>query len=470
MSYLSQEGFEKLVNYIHNELDNTVKKNEQIELPNNLVYTNDLNIYAKKSEIPAAQDLSGYAKLNDLASYALVTSLNDYATKSQLNDYATTAALNTVAAKLNGVYHFKGSVNNLEELQAIQNPEEGDVYNIRNTGMNAAWDGERWDDFGSIVDLNGYVREEDVQAIALSELNRILYSGKSAIVSDYDAVNAMIANNEPEVEVTLNKSLILDKAISVPAGKDVTIDLGGNSITGNVQTLVNVAGGNVTLKNGNITGANRTAVVTGGELILDGANIVSTSDCAVSATGANSSVVVNNGKITAQEAGVLVTSGAALEINGGEIEGIDNGPIMGNGTSGQGNINVVMNNGTLIAHIQSAGYTACGVYMPNSGSFTMNGGEIISDGAGIVMRGGQVNLNGGKITANGAAGAVGKVGDSRIVVGSYAIVYDVDSKYPASDTLELNIANDMILEGTDGDVSVLPAGTTGNITDNRTNN
>jgi len=87
-------------------------------------------------------------------------------------------------------------------------------------------------------------------------------------------------------------------------------------------------------------------------------------------------------------------------------------------------MNVVMNGGTLIAHIQSAGYIACGVYVPNTGSFTMNGGEIISDGCGLCMRGGQVNLNGGSIIANGASGVEGKVGDSRVVVGPYAVVYD----------------------------------------------
>ena len=32
----------------------------------------------------------------------------------------------------------------------------------------------------------------------------------------------------------------------------------------------------------------------------------------------------------------------------------------------------VMNGGKLIAHISSAGYIACGVYMPNNGKFIMN--------------------------------------------------------------------------------------------------
>ena len=144
-----------------------------------------------------------------------------------------------------------------------------------------------------------------------------------------------------------------------------------------------------------------------------------------------------------------------------------NGSAAGSANDGT-NMHVVMNGGKLIAKIQSAGYTACGVYVPNSGSFIMNGGEIISDGAGLVMRGGKVTLNGGKITANGAAGATGKVGDSRVVVGSYAVVYDANSKYPAMDSLELIVGKDMILEGTDGDIqTILADGVEANITDNR---
>jgi hypothetical protein len=106
--------------------------------------------------------------------------------------------------------------------------------------------------------------------------------------------------------------------------------------------------------------------------------------------------------------------------------------------------------------------------MPNEGSFTMNGGEIVSDGCGICMRGGTVNLNGGSIVATGESGVAGKVGDSRVVVGPYAVVYDAQSRYPAVDSLELNIAEGMILQGTDGDIDIiLETGRSENINDLR---
>lgn len=358
-------------------------------------------------------------------------------------------------------------------LQAIEDPQPGDVYNLRDTGMNAGWTGTEWDEFGSVVDLTDYAKIEDIQAITNSELNKILYSGVSAIIVDIEGFKSMIENDEEEVSITLNKNLVLDSALNIPKGKTVIVDLDGKSISssGNTVALWS-SGGNIVLKNGSVS-AEASAIVirNGGSITVDNANISSATGNALSAT--DSTIIVNSGEVTSREAGILGLKNSNVTINGGTITGIDNCPMMGNGsaagTQNDGtNMNVVMNGGTLIAHIQSAGYAACGVYVPNSGSFTMNGGEIISDGAGIVMRGGQVNLNGGKITANGAAGATGKVGDSRVVVGSYAVVYDANSKYPAMNTLELNIGKDMILQGTDGDIqTILMDGVSANINDNR---
>ena len=484
--YLDQEGLERLVDYIQNELGDKVSKGDQISLPNDLVYEADLADYAKKSDIPEGQDLSEYAKTEDLADVVRdadiadvvrTSALADLATKAELEDYVTDDDLEALEAKVTGVYHFKGNVANLEALQQIEDPQEGDVYNIEDTGINAAWvvdenneNGGYWDEFGTQVDLSDYALKEEIQAMSIPTVDSILYGGKRAVVSDASGIAAMLTNEEPEVEIVLNKSISGVSTFTVPEGKSVTLDLGGNTLSGN--TVVYANGGEVTLKNGTISSssavkADPIQVVNGGKLTLDGAQVIGAKNNGISASGEGSEVVINSGSVTAQEAGIYPASGAKLTINGGTISCIDNGGVMGNGTPGKGNTEIVMNGGRIEGHITSAGYQACAVYLPNSGSFTMNGGEIVSDGAGIVMRGGQVNLNAGSVIANGPAGFVGKVGDSRVVVGSYAIVYDVDSKYPAMDTLELNIADGVVLQGTDGDISILPVNTTANITDNR---
>ncbi len=440
--YLDQPGLERLVDYLNTALANKANVGDIAVLPNDIVRQGDLDIYALKEDLENL-DVEGYA---------------------------TDADIERLEGLINGVYHFRGTVADLAALQAVENPAVGDVYNIADTGMNAAWTGEAWDEFGSIVDLTDYLTTDDVQSIPLETVNRILYSGASGIVEDKASIEAMLANDEPEVEIILNKDLATN-AIVIPEGKEVTLDLGGHTLSG--ATPLYVEGGSLTLKNGNVSSTSYAVVARGegSEVVVDGANITSTNMGITASNGA--SVTVNSGDITAQEVGVCGFKDSTVVINGGTFESWDNFPIGGNGSApgsqnDGSNANFVMNGGTLIAHIQSSGYIAAGVYVPNSGSFTMNGGEIISDGAGLVMRGGQVNLNGGSIIANGATGAKGKVGDSRVVVGPYAVVYDAQSRYPAVDTLELNIANGMVLQGTDGDLDViLEAGREANITDNR---
>ena len=451
--YLDQPGLERLVEYINNSLNNKANVGD---VPANVVVQSDLANYALKSDIPESADLSLYA------------------TKAELEDYATDADLAELEGKVTGVYHFRGSVADLAALQAVQEPSVGDVYNLEDTGMNAAWTGEMWDEFGSVVDLSDYMLIEDVQAMSIPTVDSILYGGKNAVVSDLAGLTAMIANDEDEVSVVLNDDVSISSIITVPEGKKLNLDLGGNSLNASGMAL-NVTGGEVVISNGSIASSANDAITVnnGGTVTIDGADITSSSRNAISAREAT--IIMNSGTVTSQEAGFLGLKDSNIVINGGVIEGIDNGPVMGNGsaagTANDGtNMNVVMNGGKLIAHIQSAGYIACAVYVPNSGSFTMNGGEIESDGCGICMRGGTVNIGANaKITANGASGVLGKVGDSRVVVGPYAIVYDANSKYPAMDTLELNIADGAQLVGTDGDLSVILAdGVEANINDNRT--
>ena len=440
--YLDQPGLERLVEYINNALASKANVGDIAVLPDDIVRQADLDVFALKED------------LDNL----------------DINGFATDADIERLEGLINGVYHFRGSVADLTELQQIEDPQVGDVYNLADTGMNAAWTGEAWDEFGSIVDLSDYLTEEEVQAIDMPTLNAILYGGPRAVVFDKAGVEAMIANDEPEVEIVLSGDLAVSTPIEIPEGKEVTLDLGGKTLSGARPLAVD--GGTLTLKNGTIETTGYAVTATNGaEVIVDGANIDSTNMGITASNGAT--VTVNSGEITAQEVGVLGVKDSTVVINGGVFESWDNFPIGGNGSAAGSandgtNANFVMNGGQIIAHIQSNGYIAAGVYVPNSGSFTMNGGEIISDGAGLVMRGGQVNLNGGSIIANGATGVKGKVGDSRVVVGPYAVVYDAQSRYPAVDTLELNIAEGMILQGTDGDIDyVLEAGREANVNDNR---
>jgi len=419
--YLDQEGLERLVQYINDSLASK----------------------ANSSDVPSKKDLDEY--ISQATGY-----IDDEELAAALADYVTDNDFATFKESLSTVYHFRGSVANLAELQAIENPEVGDVYNITDTGMNAAWDGEQWDDFGSIADLSPYQLAAEVDRIAIPTVNAILYGGKSAVISDAEGLKTMLANDEPIVEITMKDDLALTETLTIPAGKKVTLNLNGNKLS---------------------TGSKEIEVR--GEIVVDGNGEIEANRWGLGAAGAGAKVTMNSGHIIAGEAPVSVQQGAKFVMNGGILEGRDNCPLMGQGSSGNGGTEMVINGGKLIAHITSAGYAACGIYMPNDGKLVMNGGEIISDGAGIVMRAGEVELNGGSIVANGVSGSLGKVGDSKVTVGPYAVVYDEKAGYPGLQTGEfkLTIGANMSLSGTDGDISVLmPDGkdvSEANIIDNR---
>lgn len=452
-TYLDQEGLERLVQYINDALKGKANAGD---IPEDVVLRDELANYVK------ADELGVYIDEDELA-----TELSAYPTNEALQEtldaYATNDALETLRGEVTGVYHYRGSVANLEELQTIEEPSAGDVYNLEDTGMNAAWTGEQWDEFGTITDLSNCLMKEDVESIPIPTVDSILYGGKSAIVSDIGGIQAMLANDEPEVEITLTKNIT--NGIVIPAGKKVTLDLGGNSAR---TILAEGEGSEITIKNGSVTSGSAAAAVavSGGAkaIIEDGAVITGTRNNGVE-VGANSEVVVNGGRVGAQEAGIYTMGNSTLTINGGTISCVDNGGVMANGTAGKGGNTIIMNGGRIEGHIKSAGYLACGVYLPNDDTFTMNGGEIISDGVGIVLRGGKAIINAGIVEGNGTSGIKGKVGDSRVVVGPYAIVYDSESAYPAKDSLELVIGAGAQLRGTDGDIDIV--GGSANITDNR---
>ena len=429
--YLDQVGLGQFLDYIENNFENQ----EIVGKPANTLAIAYAGTYSAKSKAPVAVELNAYvAKDGD---NVIITDLSDNSTKT---------------------YTYRDSLANIKALDNIKDPTVGDLYKIQKSGLYAAWTGAMWFEFGIINGFNERILKNNIRSMTYEALNKILDDGTKIEIVDLSALAPLLECDEPEVKVVLSQDIENASTIAVPAGKKLVLDLGGNKLSNNsTDYIVNVSGGEVVLQNGQIESQGRPVVCTsGGTVTINHARVESKNDVAVSVTGEGSKVVMNSGKVTAQESGILVTTNASLELNGGEIECWDNSPIQGNGTvkpnNDQGHVEIIMNGGTLKAHIQSNGWTACGVYMPNSGKFIMNGGEIISDGAGLVMRAGEVELNGGSIIATGTAGVRGKVGDSQIVIGPYAVTYDEKANYPgaANGEFKLTVSEDMYLEGTDG--------------------
>lgn len=196
----------------------------------------------------------------------------------------------------------------------------------------------------------------------------------------------------------------------------------------------------------------------GAGIKVESGTVVSTQSVALFAVGDEtgqkdiaSSIEITGGYVKAQEFGASPQGrGASVTVNGfAVIESLDNAAVAGNGTNSPekklgGTSITIMGKCWLIGRIQSQGYAACGIYHPQQGKLTIKYSAgipniVAINGAGIVMRGGTLDYRAGNIIATGDANLVGKVGDSRVVVGTSGIVYDRDCDYYDAANVKITI-------------------------------
>ena len=179
------------------------------------------------------------------------------------------------------------------------------------------------------------------------------------------------------------------------------------------------------------------------------------------ATEVKSSVSVNGGYFESQEfTATAQGKGAIVNINNGVLVSRDNAVVAGNGTNNAttklGGTTINITGGTMIGNIKTSGCAACGVYHPQEGTLNISGGKIVAlSGCGVLMRGGKLNLTGGEIIATGDASFTGKVGDSRVVVGTSGVVYDYDAGYYDATNVYALISEDAKVIGVKTAVEVI---------------
>lgn len=222
--------------------------------------------------------------------------------------------------------------------------------------------------------------------------------------------------------ITLMENVTLTSTFVVNAEQDLTLDLNGYSLT---------KAGTVILNNGRLTIRDTTK----------NGSIVSSNNVAISA-GHNSTTTIEYANVRSVEGAVITSyaTGATITIKDGVFSASDNAVIAGNGNRTDDHASgkpervnpntITINGGEFNGAIKTSGYVACGIYAPWKDNITVNGGTFnITGGAGIVARGGNVTVNGG--TFNTTGNAIGKVGDSRVVVPCSALVFDSEAAYPA---------------------------------------
>lgn len=266
-------------------------------------------------------------------------------------------------------------------------------------------------------------------------------------------------------------------------GKQIIINLQNHTVTGNKIDVYGTEGTDTYLKildskakglsvdkNNNYSvsyTASGTLELTGSICASNGAGIyvqsgtvVSTQSVALFAFGdvtgqkdITSYINITGGYVKAQECGASPQGrGASVTVNGAAvIESLDNAAVAGNGTNSpeekKGGTSITISGKCwLIGRIQSPGYAACGIYHPQQGTLAIKFSRgipniVAVNGAGIVMRGGTLDYRAGNIIATGDANFVGKVGVSRVVVGTSGIVYDRDCDYYDAANVKIKISD-----------------------------
>ena len=274
------------------------------------------------------------------------------------------------------------------------------------------------------------------------------------------------------------------ESVTVPAGKDITLDLAGKNIQSSADavtvsgkltvkdstaaTAPEVSGDAVTYVSGKITASNLGLyAIEGGEIILESGSVESIRNIGVFVKGnmttsgdaIHSKITVKGGYILAQEnAASAQGRGAELNIEGGVLKAKDNAVVSGNGTKNTdkdyGGTTINISGGTMIGGIQTPNYIACGVYHPQQGTLNITGGKFqITNGVGVLIRAGSANITGGEIVTTGSVN--GWVGDKKIDEGCHGVVYDSVSNYPGAATADkVAVGGDVKIVTDDGNAPV----------------
>lgn len=178
--------------------------------------------------------------------------------------FATKEELETVQSFVAKVYKYKGQVQTAEDLNDIQNPENGDTYDVLEDGTNYTWneDESRWDNLGSIIEME-----------SLSNYDLDIITGSASTEA---ALKAMMADGGT---VELGQNITVTDSITVTENTTLNLNEHTLSFVG-VEYGFIVDGSSLTICNGSITAPVHIANING-ELIIESGNYASGEECFV---------------------------------------------------------------------------------------------------------------------------------------------------------------------------------------------
>lgn len=236
-------------------------------------------------------------------------------------------------------------------------------------------------------------------------------------VSSWADLQSAISNASQATTIVLDGDIDVARnasAITVEAGKNITLDLNGNNIVRSTngraprpaQSFFNVNGAFTLVGDGSITGSNdASAIVVGanGEFTMNAGTISGTVNESAVTVNANGNFTMNAGTIAAANnaTGVTVNGKGNFTLNDGTVTGanISNAVIV--------NGKFEMNGGTITGTNNASGVVVNGEFTMKAGTITKNNAQ---NGAGVrITRGGNFVMDGGVISENTATNNGGGV-------------------------------------------------------------
>ena len=211
-----------------------------------LVTTTELNeeVSTINSSIAEKADASDVTALTSIVGANETNITNLQSTKADksttLTGYGITDAYTKteVDAKVASVYRFKGSVANEEALPS-EGMVVGDVYNLEDTEMNVAWDGENWDKLGTSVDLTPYLTKTEATSTYATITTVNGKADKASTLAGYTITDAYTKTEVDNIQNTLQTN-IGNKANSADVYTKTEVD---NKLSGKLGTSDVIDGG-----------------------------------------------------------------------------------------------------------------------------------------------------------------------------------------------------------------------------------
>ena len=229
---------------------------------------------------------------------------------------------------------------------------------------------------------------------------------------DRKTLENALTNGNQKIEIT--KNIELKNEITIPEGANVTLDLGGKTVTtakaGARSKYLNVGeGASLTIKNGTFAGRG-VQVYDGATLTIDSTNVkvqsVDENGGAAIWVYAGGSVVVNNGTFEAPNGGFnedttlangpgVINNSGTVTINGGTFKAHDSGTYA---VINQPGAKLTINGGTF--------YGSRGCVCDNGGEVIINGGTFETGEKAtawvVYTNSGNVQINGGTFKSSNA--------------------------------------------------------------------